>query len=32
MVSQEVVLDIYVFDYRMLTRVISNLDSTLIVT
>jgi hypothetical protein len=32
MVSQEVVSDVYVFDSRMLTWVISNLDDTLIVT
>jgi hypothetical protein len=32
MVSQEVVLDVYVFSYRMLIRVVSNLDGTLIVT
>jgi hypothetical protein len=31
MVSQEVVLDVYVFGSRMLTMVISNLDGTLIV-
>jgi hypothetical protein len=31
-VSQEVVSDVYVFSSRMLTRVISNLDGTLIVT
>jgi hypothetical protein len=32
MVSQEIVSDVYVFDSRMLTRVVSNLDGTLIVT
>jgi hypothetical protein len=32
MISQEVVLDINVFGSRMLTRVVSNLDGTLIVT
>jgi hypothetical protein len=32
MISQEVVLDINVFGSRMLTRVVSNLDDTLIVT
>jgi hypothetical protein len=31
MVSQEVVSDVYVFGIRMLTRVLSNLDGTLIV-
>jgi hypothetical protein len=31
MVSQEVVLDVYVFGSKMLTMVISNLDGTLIV-
>jgi hypothetical protein len=32
MVSQEVVLDINVFGSRMLVRVVSNLDGTLIIT
>jgi hypothetical protein len=32
MVSQKMVLDINVFDSRMLTRVVNNLDDTLIVT
>jgi hypothetical protein len=32
MVSQEVVSDINVFGSRMLTRVVSNLDGTLIIT
>jgi hypothetical protein len=32
MFSQEVVLDINVFGSRILTRIISNLDGTLIVT
>jgi hypothetical protein len=32
MISQEVVPDINVFGSRMLTRVVSNLDGTLIVT
>jgi hypothetical protein len=32
MISQEVVLDINVLSSRMLTRVVSNLDGTLIVT
>jgi hypothetical protein len=32
MVSQEVVPDVYVFGSRVLTRVVSNLDGTLIVT
>jgi hypothetical protein len=32
MVSQDVVPDVYVFGSRMLTRVVSNLDGTLIVT
>jgi hypothetical protein len=32
MVSQEVVLDVYVFGSIMLTRVVSNFDDTLIVT
>jgi hypothetical protein len=32
MVSQEVVLNINVFGSRMLTRIVSNLDGTLIVT
>jgi hypothetical protein len=32
MVSQEMVSDVYVFDSRVLTRVVSNLDGTLIVT
>jgi hypothetical protein len=32
MVSQEVVSDVYVFGSRMLTRVLSNPDGTLIVT
>jgi hypothetical protein len=32
MISQEVVLDINVFGSRMLTRVVSNLYGTLIVT
>jgi hypothetical protein len=31
-VSQEVVLDIYVFGSKMLTRVVSNLNGTFIVT
>jgi hypothetical protein len=30
--SQEMMTDVYVFDSRMLTRVVSNLDGTLIVT
>jgi hypothetical protein len=32
MISQEVVSDVYVFGSRMLTRVVSNLYDTLIVT
>jgi hypothetical protein len=32
MVSQKVVSDVYVFGSRVLTRVVSNLYSTLIVT
>jgi hypothetical protein len=32
MVSQEMVPNVYVFGFRVLTRVISNLDGTLIVT
>jgi hypothetical protein len=32
MISQEMVLDVYVFGSRMLTRAVSNLDGTLIVT
>jgi hypothetical protein len=32
MVSQEVVTDVYVFSSRMIIRVVSNLDSTLIAT
>jgi hypothetical protein len=32
MISQKVVSDINVFDSRMLTRVVSNLDGTVIVT
>jgi hypothetical protein len=32
MVSQEVVLNINVFGSRMLTRIVSNIDGTLIVT
>jgi hypothetical protein len=32
MVSQEMVPDVYVFGSRMLTRIVSNLDGTLIVT
>jgi hypothetical protein len=32
MISQEVVLDVYVFGSRNHTRVVSNLDGTLIVT
>jgi hypothetical protein len=32
MISQKVVLDVYVFDSRILTRIVSNLYSTLIVT
>jgi hypothetical protein len=32
MISQKMVPDVYVFGSRMLTRVVSNLDSTLIVT
>jgi hypothetical protein len=32
MISQNVVPDINVFGFRILTRVISNLDGTLIVT
>jgi hypothetical protein len=32
MISQEVVSDINVFGSRMLTRIVSNLDDTLIVT
>jgi hypothetical protein len=32
MISQEMVPNIYVFGFRMLTRVVSNLDGTLIVT
>jgi hypothetical protein len=32
MVSQEVVLNINVFGSKMLTRIVSNLDGTLIVT
>jgi hypothetical protein len=31
-VSHEMVLDVYVFDSRVLTNVVSNLDVTLIVT
>jgi hypothetical protein len=32
MISKEVVTDINVFSSRMLTRIVSNLDGTLIVT
>jgi hypothetical protein len=32
MISQEMVLDVYVFGSRVLIRVVSNLDGTLIVT
>jgi hypothetical protein len=32
MVSQEMVADVYVFGSRVLIRVVSNLDGTLIVT
>jgi hypothetical protein len=32
MISQEIVPDVYVFGFRMLKRVVSNLDGTLIVT
>jgi hypothetical protein len=32
MVSQKMVSDVYVFGSRILTRVVSNLDDTLIVT
>jgi hypothetical protein len=32
MISEKVVSDVYVFGSRMLTRVVSNLDGTLIVT
>jgi hypothetical protein len=32
MVSQEVVMDVYVFDSRMLISVVSNLDGTIIIT
>jgi hypothetical protein len=32
MVSQEVVPDVYVFGSKILTSVVSNIDSTLIVT
>jgi hypothetical protein len=32
MISQEIVLDVYVFSSRMLTRVVTNLDGTLIIT
>jgi hypothetical protein len=32
MISQEVVLNVYVFGSRMLIRVVSNLDGTLIIT
>jgi hypothetical protein len=32
MVSQEMVPDVYVFGSKMLTRIVSNLDGTLIVT
>jgi hypothetical protein len=32
MISQEIVPDVYVFGSRMLTRVVSNLDGTPIVT
>jgi hypothetical protein len=32
MISQEVVSDINMFDSRILTRIVSNLDGTLIVT
>jgi hypothetical protein len=32
MISQEVVPDVYVFGSRMLTRVVSNIDDTLIIT
>jgi hypothetical protein len=32
MISQEMVLDVYMLGSRMLTRVISNLDGALIVT
>jgi hypothetical protein len=31
-ISKEVVSDVYVFDYRILTRVVSNLDDTIIIT
>jgi hypothetical protein len=32
MISQEVVPDVYVFGSRTLTRVVSNLDGTLVIT
>jgi hypothetical protein len=32
MVSEEMVSDVYMFGSRVLTRVVSNLDDTLIVT
>jgi hypothetical protein len=32
MISQEMVSDVYVFGSRVLTRIVSNLDGTLIVT
>jgi hypothetical protein len=32
MIYQEMVLDVYVFGSRMLTKIVSNLDGTLIVT
>jgi hypothetical protein len=32
MISHKMVSDVYVFHLRMLTRVVSNLDGTLIVT
>jgi hypothetical protein len=32
MISQKMVSDVYVFGSRMLTRVVSNLNDTLIVT
>jgi hypothetical protein len=32
MISQEMVLDVYVFGSRILIKIVSNLDSTLIVT
>jgi hypothetical protein len=31
MISQEIVPDVYVFGSRMLTRVVNNLDGTLII-